>query len=369
MSDDDNHAPYDFLPGLDLSEAFYEEAVKPVIVKHFPDLVYSAARIGHGSDVLGYDTAQSMDHDWGPRLQIFLDDSDYGSLREEIDEAFRQQLPYEIRGFPTNFRIHENGTMGMESISSGPVNHGIEINTISAFFIEYLGFNPTEELRIIDWLVLPQQMLQSIANGRVFYDGLEKLDSIVTKLEYYPHDLWLYLLANQWRRISQEQAFMGRCGQVGDELGSRIIATRLIRDIMMLCFLMERQYAPYIKWLGTAFSKLKSAKTFTPLFIQIMTADTWQDRQNLLTKAYEYIAKMHNELGVTDSLDTKVSQFYNRPFMIIHAETFADALHAKIEDDEVKQLPKYLGGINQFVDSTEVLAYTKKFRKLWSMYQ
>jgi len=54
------------------------------------------------------------------------------------------------------------------------------------------------------------------------------MKSIVTKLEYYPHDLWLYLLSNQWRRISQEVAFMGRCGQVGDELGSRIVASRIM---------------------------------------------------------------------------------------------------------------------------------------------
>ena len=368
MSDED-HPPYDFLPGLDLSEAFYEEAVKPIIDKHFPELVYSAARIGHGSDVLGYDTAQSMDHDWGPKLQIFLDDSDYGSLKEQLDEVLRQNLPYEVRGFPTNFDYNDDGTMKMHLINKAPVNHGVMINTVSAFFIEYLGFNPTGDLRIVDWLVLPQQMLLSIANGRVFHDDLGKLKPIVTKLEYYPHDLWLYLLSNQWRRVSQEEAFMGRCGQVGDELGSRIIATRLIHDIMMLCFLMERQYAPYIKWFGTAFSKLESSKTLKPLFMKIMDAATWQERQKPLTKAYEHIAKMHNELGITESLATKVSQFYNCPFMIIHAESFADALHAEIRDDEVKQLPKYLGGINQYVDSTDVLSYTEKFRRFWSMYQ
>jgi hypothetical protein len=369
MSDDENHPPYDFLPGLDLSEAFYEEAVKPILGECFPDILYSAARIGHGSDVLGYDTAQSMDHDWGPKLQIFLDDADYGSLREEIDETLHQKLPCEIHGFPTNFEYNDNGSTRMVPISSGPVNHGVEINTISGFFIEYLGFNPIEDLRIIDWLVLPQQMLQSIANGRVFHDGLDKLNSIVAKLEYYPHDLWVYLMANQWRRISQEQAFMGRSGQVGDELGSRIIAARLIRDIMMLCFLMEKQYAPYIKWFGTAFSKLRSAKILVPLFKQTMDTAIWQKRQEPLAMAYEHIAKMHNELGITKSLMTEVSQFYNRPFMVIHADKFAEALHSEIEDEEVKQLPKYLGGINQYVDSTEVLGYTKKFRKLWSMYQ
>jgi hypothetical protein len=369
MSDDENHAPYDFLPGLDLSEAFYEEAVKPVIDKHFPDLVYSAARIGHGSDVLSYDTAQSMDHDWGPKLQIFLNDSDYGALKEKIDDVLRENLPYEIRGFPTNFEYNEDGTTRMHLINNGPVNHGVIINTVSGFFIEYLGFNPIEDLRIFDWLVLPQQMLQSIANGRVFHDGLGKLKSIVAKLEYYPHDLWLYLLENQWRRIAQEEAFMGRSAQVGDELGSRIIATRLIRDIMMLCFLIERKYAPYIKWFGTAFSKLKNAKILTPLFMQIMDASTWQERQDYLTKAYEHMANMHNELGITDSLTTKVSQFHNRPFMVIHADNFADAIYAEIKDEEVKQLPKYLGGINQYVDSTDVLSYTERFRRFWSMYQ
>jgi hypothetical protein len=368
MSDED-HPPYDFLPGLDLSEAFYKEAVKPVLEEYFPELVYSAARIGSGSDVLGFDTPQSMDHDWGPKLQVFLAESDYDPLNEEVNEVLRHNLPYEIRGFPTNFGYHEDGTTDMIPIKNGPVNHGIQINTVSGFFIEYLGFNPTEDLRIIDWLVLPQQMLLSIANGRIFHDGLGKLEPIVSKLEYYPYDLWLYLLSNQWERIAQEEAFMGRCGQVGDELGSRIVATRLIRDIMRLCFLMERKYAPYIKWYGTAFSELESAQTLTPIFMEIMDASNWQDRQGYLTRAYEQITKMHNELGVTDPLKTQVSSFHNRPFMIIQADDFADAIHAKIENDEIRGLPKYLGSIDQYVDSTDVLSYTEKFRRFWSMYQ
>lgn len=132
---------------------------------------------------------------------------------------------------------------------------------------------------------------------------------------------------------------------------------------------MERQYAPYIKWFGTAFSKLKSAKNLTPLFMQIMDAGTWRERQDHLTKAYEHMANMHNELRITDSLTTKVSQFHDRPFMIIHGNIFADTIHAKISDDEVKRLPKHLGGIDQYVDSTDVLSYTEKFRRFWSMYQ
>ena len=57
----------EFIPGLQLSELFYQEAVKPILQAVFPHLVYSAALIGPGSEVLGYDTPQSMDHNWGPK--------------------------------------------------------------------------------------------------------------------------------------------------------------------------------------------------------------------------------------------------------------------------------------------------------------
>ena len=64
----------EFIPGLQLSEIFYQEAVKPLLESDFPYVVYSAALIGSGSEVLGYDTAQSMDHHWGPKLQLFVKD-------------------------------------------------------------------------------------------------------------------------------------------------------------------------------------------------------------------------------------------------------------------------------------------------------
>lgn len=361
--------PYDFIPGLELSEAFYREAVKPILDEHFPDLIYTAAQLGTGSDVLDFDTPQSMDHGWGPRLLLFLDKSEFESLHKKIDQILKDNLPYEICGFPTNFTYHEDGNLLMTPIDSGPVNHAVKIVTVVEFFGEYFGLNPSEELRIVDWLTIPEQIFRSIVSGRIFHDGLGEVTSIIERLQYYPHDLWLYLLASQWRRISQEVAFMGRCGQVGDELGSRIVGTRLVRDMMKLCFLMEKQYAPYIKWFGTAFYKLNSAKSLTPIFIQIMDADTWQEREKYLIQAYEYVAKMHNDLEITEPLQAKATQFHNRPFMIIQADNYVEIILKEIKDDEIRKLPEHLGGIDQYVDSSDILGYTSKFRRFWSMYQ
>lgn len=73
-----------FVHGVDLSEAFYCEAVKPILDDHYPNLKYSAALIGWGSEVLGYDDLTSTDHNWGPRLLLFLSKEDHRSLSPPI---------------------------------------------------------------------------------------------------------------------------------------------------------------------------------------------------------------------------------------------------------------------------------------------
>src|SRR5205814_1131429 len=50
-----------FLPGLELSRALYEEAVRPILEEAHPDLRYAAARVGSGSEVLGFDSSRSAD--------------------------------------------------------------------------------------------------------------------------------------------------------------------------------------------------------------------------------------------------------------------------------------------------------------------
>ena len=127
-------ANHHFIKGLDLSQLLYEQAVEPILAQSFPDLTYSAALIGSGSEVLGLDTPQSMDHDWGPRLMLFLAETDHETHRDAIDHALRQELPLEIHGYPTNFGHHEDGTTVMTVINSGPVNHRVTLLTVRRLF-------------------------------------------------------------------------------------------------------------------------------------------------------------------------------------------------------------------------------------------
>ncbi len=354
-----------FIKGLELSELFYEEAVKPILERRFPKLTYSAALIGAGSEVLGFDTPQSIDHDWGPRLMLFLTEADHENLHAGINQTLRQELPGEVHGYPTNFGRHEDGSTMMTATNTGHINHSVMLLTTRRYFKQVLNFDPTENIRAVDWISVPEYHLLMVTSGQVFHDGLGELELIRTKLHYYPDEVWLYILAAQWRRIAQEEAFMGRCGQVGDDLGSRLIASRLVVDIMRLCFLIERRYAPYIKWFGSAFVQLGCAAELLPIFARVLEANSWEGRQTHLTMAYELVAMMHNALDITKPVTTAVSQFHNRPFLVIHADRFVDAIRAEIRSEEVLELPEHLGSVDQYIDSTDALRY---LNRLTSMY-
>jgi hypothetical protein len=204
--------------------------------------------------------------------------------------------------------------------------------------------------------------------GEVYHDGVGELTALRSRFAWYPYDVWLYLLASSWQRIGQEEHLMPRAGFVGDELGSALIGSRLIRDVMNLCFLMEKQYAPYSKWFGTAFKRLHCAQELLPILWRAQQAPIWTEREEALSHAYEILARMHNALGISRQLPATVSHFYDRPFQVIHGGLFAQALVKQIADPEVQRIAaqRLIGNINQWSDNTDIEGIEReKRRKLY----
>ena len=359
-----------FIPGLKLCDLFYQKEVRPILTKEFPRLRYSAALIGWGSEVLGFDTPLSRNHHWGPRLLLFLTNQDYFRLKDRISQILSDNLPCEFLGYSTNYSEPDaNRVRHPVKIKRGPVNHMVQIFTLKSFFEARLAFDPSKKIRVIDWLTVPQQKLLEAVSGEVYHDGLGKLHTIREKLAFYPEDVWLYLLVAQWTRISEEEAFVGRTGHVGDELGSRIVAARMVREIMMLAFLMEKQYAPYSKWLATAFGRLKIAARLKPILQEVLVAKTWKEREKKLAQAYSIAATRHNALRITKPLPPRVSKYYDRPYFVIHGDAFASAIREAIKDPKVKRITTDAGSIDQFIDSHDLLQQLSVVRRLGVIYE
>jgi hypothetical protein len=358
----------DFIKGAELCGLFFAEAVRPILEAEFPRLRYSVALLGSGSEVLGFDDEMSADHCWGPRVGLFLGEEDYAASRDAVDEALRQRLPHRFRGYPTSFTEpdpNDNGTQHLDARERGPVNHKVEIKTARLFFLDYLGFDigpgGRPDVEPADWLTFPEQKLRTVAEGPVFRDETG-LGELRRRFEYYPRDVWLYLLAAGWERVGQEEHLMGRAGFAGDEIGSALIGARLARDVMRLCFLMERRYAPYPKWFGTAFKQLACAEEFAPHLGAALAAADWRARERHLARAYELAASKHNALGVTEPMPAETRDFFGRPFRVIALHGFAAALRARIVDERVKRIAarRPIGGIDQFSDSTDLVSH-----KVW----
>jgi Domain of unknown function (DUF4037) len=338
----------EFVPALELNAGFYRDVVEP-LVRGWP---HDAALLGYGSELLGFDTARSTDHGWGPRLQVFVDAADVAAARAAVDTG----LPSEYRGWPVSF--------GWDDVPSA---HHVDVVPFGDWLAARLGRNPLNAMSLLDWLTVPQQRLLGVVRGAVYNDASGDLATVRARLRFFPDELIHWLLACQWRRIDQEEPFVGRAAEVGDVVGSRLLASRLVRELMRLHFLLAGEYWPYSKWFGSAYRALPHSDEVLPALEAALDAPDYPRREEALVAAYEALARLHNASGLTESLDPSVTFFYGRPFRVLSSDRFVQACLRHVRDDWLRGLP-LMGSIDQVVDSTDVLEQTAVARTLRALY-
>ncbi|GAA2116051.1 DUF4037 domain-containing protein [Nocardioides bigeumensis] len=305
----------DDLRGRELCRAFFEEHVAPALDRGVPGLPYAAALLGRGSEVLGYDDELSRDHNHEARVVVLVRDEE---RTDEVAALLEAARPERFLGRPTE----------------------VAVTTPAAYVRELLAVDLDAELdpglSARDWLTIPEQQLVTLTSGAVFHDDIG-LDEVRARFAYYPRDVWLFLMAATWWRLHPEGNLVGRIGHVGDELGSTLLGARLVEASMRLCFLMERTYAPYVKWFGTAFSRLACAPDLTPPLTRALRADRWPAREAALSEVYRLLGAQHDRLNVTAPVPMEDVRMWDRPFTVPWGD-FPEALLEQVTDPEVRAL-------------------------------
>lgn len=346
-----------FVPGHRLSRALYGFVAR-ALARRLPGLHYAAALVGHGSDVLGFDSPRSTDHDWGPRLQIIVADHDLaaqcGAVLEVIEEALPETVlgvPVDLpgaTGLPTDERRQHHDQDGR--------SHGVTVTSVPQLQRDLLGTE--EDPRRWDhaqWLTTPRQSLLEFTAGPAFRDDTGELSAARDALAWYPHDLWLYVMSGRWQRIAQMEAFVGRAAEAGDDLGSRLLAGQIATDVMHLALLQRRAYAPYPKWLGSGFARHEEDSVLVRALTTAVGADSAQDRQSALVGALLQLSRRHDLLQVTPPIRSHAEPFFGRPYPVIWSEQIARALHEAVRPPLREQLPFGLGGIDELTNGTDAL--------------
>ena len=337
------------MPAPQLSHDFYAAVVRPLLSER----PHSAALLGWGSDVLGYDSERSTDHGWGPRLLVFLDDEDFV---EELRGVLDARLPERFKGWPVRF--------GWDAVEAA---HHVTVSTLPDWLVEHLGVDACAGMSTLDWLLTPQQKLLGVVAGAVHVDVSGTLRLLREALAWYPDQIWRWMLACQWHRLAQEEAFVARAAEVGDETGSAVTAARLVRDMMRLALMLERRYAPYQKWLGSAFARARHLDGLPAHLTDAVHARHVTAREAALARAYTALARRHNDTALTDPVDASIRNYYERPARVLMADRFTAACLATVTDPMLRDMPP-IGAIDQVVDSTDVLETPRSHRRLAALY-
>lgn len=233
------------MKGLDLARSYYQEIVFPEFRRAAPDVLSEMAfgLVGAGSECYGFDDHLSRDHDWGPRVCIWVPEAVYRehgarlqSVYDHLDSVFEGFGP--VRRLDT--RVARDGVM-----------------SVADFYRRHLG---TEELpkTLRDWLLLPEEALSEVTNGEVFADYKGAFTAKRQGLlEYFPRDLWLKKIASRCRETAQNGQYnLWRAIQRGDKVGAHHHLAAFCRGVATLVFLLARTYRPFDKWLFRGMQEL-----------------------------------------------------------------------------------------------------------------
>lgn len=340
-----------FTKGLVLNERYYAEVVGPQLRQFDPQLAHSASLLGYGSDVLGFDDATSMDHNWGPRLQIFLNEQDL-HRKDELDAFLATNLPPAFMGLPTNYGGNPGDPIKRLVATQGPpINHLIEIYGIDAFAHSIAG-KPLAHLTDPDWVRIPEQVLLEATSGKVFHDGLDKLTPVRAQLRYYPPDVQKLKLAALWQGIANEEAFLSRCAEQGDFTGVKLISTRIMSHLMKICFVIKERYMPYSKWFTVMFNTL-GLQPIEDLIAQTLQANDLQVIAQNVARLYREVIVLSNRHASLPEINNEIRNYYGRPAQVVMAGEIAALLVDAIEQDAIKKLDLLTVFIDNKIDGAD----------------
>ncbi|MGI8906157.1 MAG: DUF4037 domain-containing protein [Candidatus Sumerlaeaceae bacterium] len=274
--------------GQQISVEFIREVLWPLLESELGSDAQrlAVAVIGTGSDVVGLDDEISRDHHWGPRANVMVLREDAVTLLPRVYDVLSQKLPRDYNGFHIE---HDLTSMT-----------GVCVTAIDQFFGYFLG---TDQLPTIDldWLQLCEVDLLHVTSGVVVIDGPGELTRRRDTLAYYPDHIWGKRIADWCMYITGRDAPYNiyRTAKRNDLLTGTIYKSQYAKQVMELCFTLNRRYAPYTKWLNRTFRKLPQfASDVAPQLDAIMATSDLRTNTHQMIELNYTIAEAIAELGV-----------------------------------------------------------------------
>ena len=302
------------MKGLYLAQQYYYALGAPMLRDRFGELVdrIAVGFAGPGSECFGFDDEISRDHDWGPAFCMWLTTDDYRKYGNDLQMAY-EELPKAFMGF------------GPRMASPGEESRTGVCPTVS-FYAGYTGLDHQPSI-IKEWLYITEQSLATCTNGRVFHDPLGEFSRWrEALLAFYPEDIRLMKIASRCVTIAQSGQYnLSRSLKRGELFAAHSAVIQFCTDTMSLLFLLNKQYAPFYKWMHRAVKDLSLLGEWAHSLVLDLLADTdFKEKLPMIEDACAIIIRELWSEGLTDS---------SSDFLLDHGHS----VHSRVRDAGLRE--------------------------------
>lgn len=327
------------ITGLELAKAYWLKVVRPMLEERWPQLQgrIAAGLVGHGSECYGFDDTISRDHDFGPRVCLWLTDDDYAQYGERLQQDY-DALPHEFMGFSAPLRSPRASGEGRRD----------GVFAIPEFFTAITGYAsaPAQD-HPHEWLMLDEATLAAATNGRIFADPIGVFSHTRQSFALMPDDVRLALMSRRLGMAAQAgQANLPRMLARGDGAAAMLCLTQFVQAVSSFIFLYNNPvtvgYLPYYKWQPAALRRLarrpgmRLTEVIRPLgeLLEIASDACFsnnsgpaRDRANtIIGNTCNAIVAELNRTGLSTSAETFLE--WQRPYVESHIASDDAVLHS-----------------------------------------
>ena len=307
------------MKGLEIAERYYAECGAPMLHAEFPELeeIIAVGLMGSGSECYGFDDDTSKDHDFEPSFILFLPPEEVVDRKTafRLERAY-DKLPDEFMGLKRN-----------KDISFDTGRHGV-VRTAD-FFRAKVG-DAEGVLSLEKWMTIPEHYLLEATNGKLFRDDLGTVKDIRARLAYFPEDVRLKKLAGALMLAEQASNYnYERQLSRGDTAAAQLAMYEYVKNAVQVCFLLEKRYRPYYKWLFRALNEL-------PTFARLR-----EDFESLISTGNgvaEAVEKRSRIRRINAVIGEEIRKQELSDYDGIHLDSFAYCVNGKVKDPSLRNL-------------------------------
>lgn len=260
--------------GLDIAQDYWLNWGKPWLAARYPRLLGEiGVGLFSGSDVLGADDELSRDHGWGPRFDVFRLD-EQGVSNESLSAEMNTAAPREWEGFQNRFQFTPS----------------LGVHNTQRYFGNFFGRDGLPQSPG-DWICCEHKLpnlethLFFLRHGAVFHDPKGILADIRARLHAYPEDVWLLRMGQLCFDIAHygEYNFCWRLTKRKDPVAAHMAIGYFQHAVMAMALVMDRDYAPYWKWLHHVFRFTNIAARLDGYLVALASTLEYEPRAERIT--------------------------------------------------------------------------------------